>query len=160
MIKFIGLLFIFMCFSSGGHLLAKREKERIQSCEGMLCLVRTIRQNIAFFRIPLDEIYKRFSYPALQSGSFLSFLHQKGLKSAYLEEKERFGYDIFTENRFITFADTIGKIPLEEQLMSCDMLCELLEENLREAKSNYPSQKKLYHVLGISLGIAIVILFV
>ena len=139
--------------------MAKREKERIESCEGMLCLVRTIRQNIAFFRIPLNEIYKHFSYPALQSGSFLSSLHRKRLKAAYLEEKERFGYDVFTESRFIGFADTVGKLPLEEQVRSCDMLCELLEEKLREAKSNYPKQKKLYHVLGISLGIAIVILF-
>lgn len=139
--------------------MAKREKERIESCEGMLCLVRTIRQNIAFFRIPLDEIYKRFSYQALQSGSFLTQLHRQGLKSAYLAERERFGYDSFTESRFINFADSIGGLPLEEQLRSCDMLCEILEENLRESKSNYPTQKKLYHVLSISLGIAIVILF-
>ena len=34
------------------------------------------------------------------------------------------------------------------------------EEKIKEAKANYPAQKKLYQVLGISLGIAIVILFI
>jgi len=159
MIKFIGLLFVFLCFSLGGNLLVKRDKERIESAEGMLYLIRSIRQNVSFFRIPLDEIYKRFSYDSLQSGDFLFILRQKGLKVAYLAEKERFGYDSFTESRFLQFADNIGQLPLEEQVNACDMLCTLLEEKLREAKADFPTQKKLYRVLGFSLGIAVVILF-
>ena len=160
MTKFIGLLFIFICFSYGGQLLVKREKERIEANEGMLHLIRIIRRNIAYFRNPLDEIYKSFTDYALETGSFLSILRQNGLKAAYLSEKERFNYDLFTESRLIAFAESIGTLPLQEQVNTCDMLCELLEEKLKEIKSNYPTQKKLYQVLGISLGIAIVILFI
>ena len=160
MIKFIGLLFIFTCFSYGGQLLAKREKERIEANEGMLLLIRIIRQNIACFRNPLDLIYQNFTCSALETGNFLSVLKEQGLKSAYLSEKDRFGYDVFTENRLIAFAESVGRLPLEEQVNSCDMLCDLLEEKIKEAKANYPAQKKLYQVLGISLGIAIVILFI
>ena len=159
MIKFAGLLFIFMFSSLGGHLLAKKEQEQIESSEGMLFLIRTIRQNVTYFRIPLDEIYCGFSHPSFQNGPFLSHLRQKGLKEAYLLEKERFGYDSFTETRFLSFAESVGQLPLEEQTKSCELLCELLEEKLREAKASYPTKKKLYNVLGISLGIAMIILF-
>lgn len=160
MIKFTGLLLIFICFSSGGCLFVKREKERIEAEEGMLYLIRNIRQNIAFLRKPLDEIYKQFSYPALERGKFLTIMREEGLQTAYLSEKECFGYDSFTEARFITFAENIGKLPLEEQLRSCDMLSEVLEEKLKDAKTNFPNKKKLYQALGISLGLAFVILFV
>ena len=61
MIKFTGLLFIFLFSALGGHLLAKKEKEQIESAEGMLYLIRTIRQNVAYFRLHLDEIYRQFS---------------------------------------------------------------------------------------------------
>ena len=159
MLKFIGLLFIFFGFSLGGHLLVKRERERIESSEGLLCLIRFVRQNVAFFRIPLSDIYKQFSYPALQKGNFLVHLYQMGLKHAYLSEKERFAHDSFTENRFLSFAETIGKLPLDEQIHSCDLIIELLEEKLRDSKAKYPTQKKLYQVLSISLGIAVIILF-
>ena len=159
MIKFIGLLFVFLCFAMSGHLLARREKERIDAAEGMLYLIRSIRQNVAFYKTPLNEIYKRFSHPSLQNGQFLPILNQKGLKNAYLSEKERFAYDTFTENRFLNFAEHIGKLPLEEQVKSCDMICDVLEEKLHEAKNKFPTQKKLYLVLSISLGISVVILF-
>lgn len=159
MIKFTGLLFLFLFSALGGHLLAKREKEQIESAEGMLYLIRSIRQNVAFFRIHLDEIYQRFSYPSLQDSDFLVHLRKKGLKDAYLSEKDRFGYDSFTETRFLSFAETVGRLPIDEQIKSCDLLCDLLEEKLRESKANFPTKKRLYNVLGISLGIAMIILF-
>ena len=74
-------------------------------------------------------------------------------------EKERFGYDSFTETRFLTFAESVGRLPIDAQVKSCDLLCDLLEEKLREAKANFPTKKRLYNVLGISLGIAMIILF-
>lgn len=159
MIKFVGLLCLFLFSALGGHLLAKREKEQIESSEGMLCLIRTIRQNVMFFRVHLDEVYRQFSHPSLQGSGFLVHLKQKGLKDAYLCEKERFGYDTFTETRFLSFADSLGKLPIDEQIHSCDLLCDLLEEKIKEAKANYPTKKRLYEVLGISLGIALILLF-
>ena len=122
-------------------------------------MIRIIRQNIAYFRNPLDEIYKSITDSALEKGDFLSSLRKSGLKAAYLSEKDRFNYDVFTESRLIAFAESIGTLPLEEQVNTCDMLSALLEEKLKESKANYPTQKKLYQVLGISLGVAIVILF-
>ena len=160
MIKFTGLLLVFLFSALGGHLLAKREKEQIESAEGMLFLIRTIRQNVAFFRIHLDEIYQHFTYPSLQGSDFLQILKQRGLKDAYLSEKERFGYDSFTETRFLSFTETVGKLPIDEQIKSCDLLCDLLEEKLREMKADFPKKKKLYNVLGISLGIVLIILFI
>ena len=159
MIKFTGLLFIFLFSALGGHLLAKKEKEQIESAEGMLYLIRTIRQNVAYFRLHLDEIYRQFSHPSLQNSDFLIYLRQKGLKEAYLFEKERFGYDNFTEMRFLSFAESVGRLPIDEQIKSCDLICDLLEEKIRESKANFPTKKRLYNVLGISLGIAMIILF-
>ena len=159
MIKFLGLLCLFMTFSWGGHLMAKREKDRIDAAEGMLFLIRTIRQNISFFRTQLSQIYRNFSHHALNDSNFSAILRQKGLKEAYLANQERFGFDSFTENRILAFADQVGKLPLEEQLASCDMICNILEEKLHEAKQAFPNKRKLYHVLGISFGCGIVILF-
>lgn len=158
MIKFLGLLLIFFCFAMGGYTIAKREKERIHRAEGMLVLIRSIRQGAAFLRMPLGEIYRSFSCDALKKGEFLSTLCQKGLKEAYLSHKDEFGYDGFTEGRFLTFAESVGKLPLEEQLHACDMVSELLEEKLREAKASFPTKKKLYVTLGMTLGIGAVIL--
>ncbi|MBR6768483.1 MAG: stage III sporulation protein AB [Clostridia bacterium] len=159
MIKFTGLLFIFLFSALGGHLLAKKEKEQIESAEGMLYLIRTIRQNVAYFRLHLDEIYRQFSHPSLQNSDFLMCLRRKGLKEAYLFEKERFGYDSFTEASFLSFAESVGRLPIDEQIKSCDLICDLLEGKIRESKANFPTKKRLYNVLGISLGIAMIILF-
>ncbi len=160
MLKFTGLLLIFCCFAMGGNALALAERERIARGDGLILLIRSIRQGAAYFRQPLGEIYADFSCPALEKNGFLALLREKGMAEAFFSCKADFGYDDFTQNRLSEFVSTLGRLPLEEQLIACDQILLLLEEKAAEGKAGYPKKNKLYRTLGMALGIGAVILLV
>ena len=158
MLKFAALLLIFFCFALGGNAMANAERERIARGDGMILLIRSIRQGAAYFRQPLGEIFDSFSYPALEKSGFLKTLCERGLAEAFSAFQNEFGYDSFTEHRLSDFAAALGKLPLEEQLLSCDRILALLEEKAAEAKAAFPKKNKLYRTLGMTLGVGVVIL--
>lgn len=158
MLKYAGLLLIFSFFALGGNAFAQREREKIQCEEGFLLLIRTIRQGVAYFRLPIGEIFRTFSCPALEKEGFLKALNEKGLKNAFLFYADRFSYDDFTASQILNFSERLGKLPPEEQLAFCDRLIEVLERAVNVTKEGFPKKNKLYRTLGVSLGIGFVIL--
>lgn len=158
MLKYAGLLLIFVCFTLGGNALVIWEKDKIACQDGMILLIRSIRQGAAYFREPLGKIYPAFSCRVLEKNRFKDVLCEKGLKDAFSACRDCFGYDDFTADQVLSFAERLGRLPLEEQLASCDRLLEVLEAYSGEMKKSFPKKNKLYKTLGMTLGIGVVIL--
>ncbi len=160
MLKCIGLLLIFFFFSMGGHLFSRRERERILCLEGLIALVEHIRQGVRYERSPLNQLFASFFWQSLHDCGFLAVLNESGLSEAYQKNRFCFALNSFVENRFISFSETLGTLPQEEQVLACEACREALEKSMEEKKNAYPSRQKVYHAIGIGLGIGVVILLI
>lgn len=158
MLKHAAMLIIFSVFSYGGFYFASVETKKISLCDAVISLIRYIRQRAEYYRQPPDGIYSSFSNPVFEKSGFGECLRKHGLESALMQYKEALGYDEFTFSALVTFAADIGKLPLEEQLCSCDYVISILEENSSKLKSEYPKKQKLYRSLGICIGVSIIII--
>lgn len=158
MLKYAAMLIIFFAFAYGGFYFASAEGRKISLCDAVVSLVRYIRQRAEYYRQPPSEIYSSFSNPAAEKSGFADHLKKSGLKSAIICYKDTLGFDEFAYSAMIGFASDIGKLPLEEQLASCDYVISLLEAYISGMKAEFPKKQKLYRSLGICIGISIVII--
>ncbi len=158
--KGAGLLLLFFCFAFGGARAAAAEKRKLDSGEGMILLIRSLKQRAAYYHDPPGAILQSFEHPVLARISFLDIMKREGLEEAIMRCNKAFCFSQYTVTALTVFAAGLGKAPLEEHLASCDYVLSLLEEECGRAREAYPKKQKLYLTLGVTLGLFAVILLV
>ncbi len=158
-LRYLGVLLIFLASTVLGFALAGSEQSKLRNNDGLIALLRHIRQKIGFFKSTPGEIYASFENRDLEKAGFCEVLCKMGLEEALIRV-DCFDLDENCENALRDFAGQIGKSPLGEQISGCDYLLELLEANQKRLCEEYPAKRKVYSSLGMLLGtMAVLLLF-
>lgn len=155
--RYLGVLLIFLASTVLGFALAGSEQSKLRQNDGLIDLLRHIRQKIGFFKSTPGEIYATFENRELERAGFCEALRKYGLQNA-LERVKCFDLDENCERALLEFAEKIGKSPLGEQISGCDYMLELLETNQKRLCEEYPAKKKVYSSLGMLFGMMAVLL--
>ena len=159
-LRFFGLFFIFVASLIWSKQKIEQELQRIYLQEGMLSLIDLIKRSVLCYRLPLKEIYRSFHHDTMCDEGFLRSLTNGSLLHAYMDHRESFGYDSFSDRMIIAFSEKLGRLPISEQVITCEELQRVLQQCLNEKKERYPKQKKIYMTLGITVGMLTVILLI
>lgn len=156
-LRYLGVLLVFVASTLLGFAFAGSAGSKLRNNDGLIALIRHIRQKIGFFRSTPAEIYASFENHDLEKAGFCDALRREGLAGA-LERVDCFDLDENCENALRQFAGQIGKSPLGEQISACDYLLELLEAEQKRLCEEYPAKRKVYSSMGMLFGIMAVIL--
>lgn len=156
-VRYIGILLIFLASTVFGFALAGSAKTKLKNNDGLIFLIRHIRQKIGYFKSTPREIYETFENQELRRAGFTEILCREGLSEA-IERVDCFDLDENTEVALREYAQKIGKTPLGEQIAASDYLLELLEANQKHLCEEYPAKNKVYSSMGMLFGIMAVIL--
>ncbi len=157
-IKYIGMIFIFVCTTLIGNGLAVSEKRKIERGEALRGLIAKISREIECFKAPLDTIYNSYSSTLLDKLGFLEVVRKKSLRDALAESGNIFCYKEDTYNALVGFADFLGKSECSDQLSRCKYILSLIDEDLKKSREAYPKNRKMYSSLGVLAGVMIIIL--
>lgn len=151
-IRYFGILLVFAASTVFGFSMASSAGTRLRNNEGLIFLIRHIRQKIGYFKSTPSEIYASFENRDLEKNGFCKVLCEKGLLEA-IERVNCFELDENCENALKEYAGQIGKTPLGDQISSCDYLIELLETGQKRLCEEYPAKRKVYSSMGMLFGI-------
>lgn len=141
-------------FSYNSQLKAQRE-----SLNGIIRLAERIKARIECFRSPLDEIYKDFTHPFLDSIGFTCELRENGLGFALVKTRSRLclSRELFSE--ISEFAEGLGKSYADEQVRYCTSYINKLEKALSELDESIPVKTRMSLSLSAAGAAMAAILF-
>lgn len=150
--KYVGLFLIFVCCTTGGMILAGSYSRSLSLCEAMLQFVRHIRNQVSYYKTSVGEICTSFHSEAFERCGMDQMLAEKGFP-ATLQEKE--GALSLEEDAFralTAFANRLGSLPYDEQIMDCDYIAETLERAIAAKREGLSAKRQIYSSMGLLFG--------
>lgn len=132
-------------------------RERIAELEGFLLLVRHIREQVACFRTPANEILASFHNEALARAGLLPLAPGTDLSAALSAACDRLYLDPDELAILREFADGFGRGYVTEELARCDLAVSRLEAAIGRRREALPRSCKLFRTLVMSGALAVII---
>ena len=141
---------------SGGRVF----RERLLQMDGLLLLLRHIRERIACFHTPRGEILESFQNPALSRAGFLAAARGGDLAAALAASLDRLYLDEGESAILTEFASGFGAGFAEEELARCDLAIARLEAAITARREALPRTAKLYRTVVVCSALAVIIVFI
>ena len=138
--------------------LSRGEEKKLRRSEGLVLLVRHIREEVRCFRRPLPEIYDSFSHAALEECGFLSVLRREGLAHALKEMADALTVSNEEKRALLAFARAVGNGQTEGQIRLCDYTLAELEKMLAKRREEAPRRTRVLQTMSISGGLMLLVL--
>lgn len=135
-------------------------RERLAQLDGLLLLLRHIRERIACFHTPKGEILESFQNPALARAGLLAALGGGDLAAALTATGDRLYLDESEAAILAEFAEGFGTGFAREELARCDLAISRLEGAIAARREATPRAAKLYRTVVMCTAMAIVIIFI
>ena len=158
--RFLGLLLILTASVYISELYSDYFKNAILLQEGLLSLLRAISRSLCTYRVPLREIYETFRNDPLKDIGFLKDLQSRSIREVFLKHRKSFRYQACDERLLLSYFQQLGTLPLSEEIIASKMTMESLQNTLDQRKEAYPKERKINLILGITVGVSLVIVFV
>lgn len=150
-LKIIGLALLFLTAVYTGQITSSVYRLKLRNTESFMHFIQFACDQIDYYRLPTDEIYRKFDCKELQK-----FLIKAGtdgfceaLKICVLPEKV---FEILNE-----YGSELGKSDREQQLHNCSYTLNMLKCEAEKIRDELPKQIKLCNSLSIAAGLMIVI---
>lgn len=155
--KYVGLFVIFVCCTVGGMVVSSALSRSLALSEGLLQFVRYVRGQVSYFKMPIGAICEGFQNETFKKIELDRLIREKGLRCAIEEKKGQLGLSSETYSALLDFADRMGTLSYDEQIVDCDYLAERLESEIEGKKAEFPAKKQIYSSMGL-LGGAMAVL--
>lgn len=138
-----------------GILLAKDEGIALKSAESLLSLLSYMKRRMQSERTPLFAIFSDFNDRFLQEIGFLDILrsHREGISVLWQEAVKHLKTDSETEKECLRFGESLGQLPLDEQIARLDALTVFLTEKCNTLRKNLPDKQKSIKTVCLLLGL-------
>lgn len=165
--KFIGGLLVFFLISLLGIYLGERKKRAANECEAFLDLANYIKIRIEYFNMPTKLILNDYENDYLSEIRFIEALRMRqdddvyynALKNTFIDFKESLSMSDEVKETIISFASVVGKGGAE-QLPSMNHYITELEKLTAKQRAEAERDAKLYAILGLAIGSAVMIMLI
>lgn len=168
MMKYIGLLLLFLTSAGIGLLLSERLNKRVKELELLLAFLDRLKTCLNYQNLPTDEMIEQLADdPSCQALPFLipcrellrrSVNFPEAWKKSVLRAKDKMALKEEDFSQLLSLANIIGSSDTEGQLNAISMTEELLKCQRKEALDFKEKKGRLYRSLGALMGAGMVII--
>lgn len=166
-IKIVIYSFIFLSSSLIGILISKKYTNRVNELKEFKNALNIFKTKIKFTYAPLPEIFEEISKNTSENVSKLFKLTKEKMKNktasiSWIEAIDENNNNLKNEDKekLKTLSKLLGTTDIEGQISQIEITETFLDEQIREATIEKQKNEKLYNQLGITVGLAIVIILV
>lgn len=145
--KIIGSIFILFSSIFASFYYEKSLKSKINKCEEIIEFLSYIKIQIEYFSTPINLIFEKYDK---KTETIISLI--KGEKIKILNQE--------TDAKIYDFFSTIGKGFKKEQITFSDYTLNLVNDNLRKLKDEYPKKAKVFRSMSLFFGFCTIILLI
>ena len=150
----IGAILISVCSYFFGALLADSEKERLCTLDALELLFSDMQRKISSLRTPLYLIFAEFENERLESLGFLPLLRsQRSLQPIWRDAVALLDADGDIKRELYIFGETLGKLPLDEQLSRIGYCKEIISLSRASLKKSLPEKQKSIKTVCLLIGL-------
>ena len=165
--KFIGGLLVLFSISLFGIFLGERKKRAANECEAFLDLANYIKIRIEYFNMPTKLILNDYENDYLNDINFIEALRMRrdddvyynALRNTFLDFQESLSMSNDVKETILSFASVVGKGGAE-QLPSMNHFISELEKLTTKQRAEAERDAKLYAILGLAVGSAVMIMLI
>jgi len=164
-LKIIVLILIFGVSSIMGMMIAKQYAKRVEELEDMKNALNILETKIRFSKEPLSVIFKDISKLSKNKEIFekinenmKTMLAGKAWRQAIENTNTNFKKDDL--EILMSLGNMLGKTDSEGQVNQIEEIKKLLNIQIENANSEKQKNEKLYKTLGMTIGLAIVIILI
>ena len=153
--NWVGALLVIIASYLCGFALAKDEGNGLKTLDSLLSLLTYMRRRMNSERIPLFEIFSGFRDEYLEKCGYLDIIrsHRNGVSSLWNDAVSTLYVDEETKREYMRFGESLGNLPLDEQLARLDSFCEFITEKKNKLKSTLPDKQKSIKTVCLLLGL-------
>ena len=148
-----------------GIYLGERKKRAANECEAFLDLANYIKIRIEYFNMPTKLILNDYENDYLSEIKFIEALRMRrdddvyynALRNTFIDFKESLSMSDDVKETIISFASVVGKGGAE-QLPSMNHYISELEKLTAKQRAEAERDAKLYAILGLAIGSAVMIM--
>ena len=167
MIKYIILIIILLSSSYIGILIAKKYQTRVKELKEMKSLLAIFATKIKLTYEPIPQIFKELGNKQNINNSNITNLFKIASKEmeelpageAWLNALEKSNTNLKKEDIEVlkNLSNLLGKVDIEGQISEIELVDNFLNTQIEKAEEERKKSEKMYKVLGVTVGLAMVI---
>lgn len=153
--NWLGALLVVTASYLCGVSLARDEGNRLKTLDSLISLLSYMRRRMSAERVPLYEIFAEFNDGFLEHNGFLDILrsHRHGIALLWHQAVSILPVDAEIKNELIRFGNSLGILPLDEQLKRLDALISFVSDKRSELRASLPDKQKSIKTICLLLGL-------
>lgn len=166
-VKYIALGSIFFASSYIGILIAKKYTNRVKELKQMKIALNIFATKVKFTYEPIPKIFQEISnkVEGITSQIFriaAEKMQEKEAGAAWIEALEVKANMINKEDKEILkgLSNLLGKVDMEGQVSEIELVDTFLNTQIEKAEQESKKNEKLYKTLGVTAGLAIVVVLI
>lgn len=166
-IKTIILIIIFSTSSAIGIVISKKYSNRVQNLKEIKSALNIFETKIKFTYEPIPEIFKEISQNTYKSVSEVfetasNKMREMSAGNAWNKAIDNSNIEITKEDKNVLkgLSKLLGKTNIEGQISEIKLTTKFLDKQIETAERQKEKNEKLYKTLGMTIGLAIVILLI
>lgn len=167
LIKNIMLLIVFLAVSGIGKVISDKYRKRVIDLKELKIALNMFETKIKFTYEPIPNIFNQIAENINPNVGILfknaaNKMKKKSAGEAWKESLEEFESAINEEDKQILMGlnKLLGKTNLEGQISEIQLTSNFLNHQIEKAEKEEAKNRKMYKTLGVTIGLAIVIILV
>lgn len=167
-IKYSLLMIIFVASFRTGSIISSKYKNRVKELKEYKNALGIFRTKIKFTYEPIADIFKQIADMVEESSVGKVFKTASGNMNKMTAERawekalEESNNNINEEDKLVLkkLSKLLGKTSLEGQVSEIEMTNTFLETQIKKAENERDKNEKLYRTLGMTIGLALVVVLI
>ena len=166
-IKYIILFFLLISSSYIGILISKKYQYRVKELKEMKLYLNIFTTKIKLTYEPIPEIFEELGNKTDSNISYIFKMASKNMQEmsagqAWLKAMDEQNTDLKKEDIEVLkgLSNLLGKVDLEGQVSEIELVDNFLNNQIEKAEEESKKNIKMYKTLGITIGFAMVIIFI
>lgn len=166
-IKYIILFFLLISSSYIGILISKKYQDRVKELKEMKLYLNIFTTKIKLTYEPIPEIFEELGNKTDSNISYIFKMASKNMQEmsagqAWLKAMDEQNTDLKKEDIEVLkgLSNLLGKVDLEGQVSEIELVDNFLNNQIEKAEEESKKNIKMYKTLGITIGFAMVIIFI
>ena len=166
-IKYIILLMLLFSSSYIGILIANRYKSRVKELKEMKSFLSIFEAKIKLTYEPIPKIFEELGNDEKSNISYIFKIASENMKElpageAWIKALKLKNTNLKKEDIEILkgLSNLLGKVDLEGQVSEIELVDNFIDKQIEKAEEESKKSEKMYKTLGITVGLAIVIILI
>lgn len=166
-IKYITLILIFICSSYMGILISKKYVNRVIELKEMKTALNIFETKVKLTYEPIPQIFKDISLKTKDNVSKIFEMASEHMKhkdagAAWKESLNMVETNMNKEDIEMLkgLSNLLGKVNVEGQVSEIKLIDKFLDGQIEKAEQDRKKNEKMYKTLGVTMGVAIVVILI